>query len=250
MSFSLFLGSFPFLTVSLISGSKTPESIFFLLDEFMGERMIPYKTPCDADSERVSVIDFSAAHGINPEFLFLIGLSDTSFPSALPLDPVLKPREKAEINRVLKKRVFDEEGLHYEKEKHLFSTLGASASEKVFFSRFRHDQGSREIPPSDFLEEMGISPATQRSGIFPEPEGVFSREDALFHCFSPRGAGNGDPEMVEMLSRHYGSDIVAHISGGISAERKRLEIEGDYTDFEGVLQNAPSHPDTFSPHKA
>ncbi len=226
---------------------QDPGEYLFLLDEFMGERMIPYKTPCDADSERVSVIDFSAARGINPEFLFLIGLSDTSFPSALPLDPVLKPREKAEMNRVLKKRVFDEEGLHYEKEKHLFSTLGASASEKVFFSRFRYDQGSREIPPSDFLEEMGISPVTQRSGVFPEPEGVFSREDALFHCFSPLGAGNGDPEMVEMLSRHYGSDIVGHISGGISAERKRLEVEGGYTNFEGVLQNAPSHPDTFSP---
>ena len=226
---------------------QDPGEYLFLLDEFMGERMIPYKTPCDADSERVSVIDFSAAHGINPEFLFLIGLSDTSFPSALPLDPVLKPREKAKMNQVLKKRVFDEEGFHYEKEKHLFSILGTSASDKVFLSRFRYDQGSREIPPSDFLEEMGISPATQRSGVFPEPEGVFSREDALFHCFSPRGAGNGDPKMAEMLSRHYGSNIVGHISGGISAERKRLEVEGGYTDFEGVLQNAPSHPDTFSP---
>ena len=217
----------------------------------MGERTVPYKTPCDADSQRVSVIDFSAARGINPGFLFLVGLSDTSFPSALPTDPVLKPREKAEINRALKKRVFDEEGLHYEKEKHLFSTLGASASEKVFFSRFRYDQKSKEINPSDFLEEMGISPAKQgsESEIFPESGETFSREDALFHCFLPSGAGNGDPEIVEVLSQHYGSDIVGHISGGIFAERKRLELEGDYTDFEGALRNAPSPPDTFSPTK-
>lgn len=228
--------------------SDSGEHLLFL-DEFMGERTVPYKTPCDADSQRVGVIDFSAARGINPGFLFLVGLSDTSFPSALPLDPVLKPREKVEINRVLKKRVFDEEGLHYEKEKHLFSTLSASASEKVFFSRFRYDQRSKEMNPSDFLEEMGISPATQRPDIFPEPGEVFSREDALFHCFLPSGAGNGDPEIVEVLSQHYGSDIVGHISGGISAERKRLELEGDYTDFEGVLRNAPSPPDTFSPTK-
>ena len=121
----------------------------------MGERTVPYKTPCDGDSERVSVTDFSAARGINPKFLFLIGLSDTSFPSAIPLDPVLKSREKAEINRALEKRVFDEEGLHYEKEKHLFSTLATAASEKVCLSCFRYDQKSRDVNRSDFLEEAG-----------------------------------------------------------------------------------------------
>ena len=226
-----------------------PGEYLLLLDEFMGERVVSYKTPCDADSQRVSVIDFSAARGINPGFLFLVGLSDTSFPSALPLDPVLKPREKAEINRALKKRVFDEEGIHYEKEKHLFSTLSASASENVFFSRFRYDQRSKEISPSDFLEEMGISPSPPSSEIFPESGEIFSGEDALFHCFLPSGTGNADPKIVEVISQHYGSDIVGHISGGISAERKRLEFEGDYTDFEGVLRNAPSPPDTFSPTK-
>ncbi len=226
-----------------------PGEYLLILDEFMGERTVSYKTPCDADSQRVRVIDFSAARGINPEFLFLIGLSDTSFPSALPLDPVLKPREKAEINRALEKRVFDDEGLHYEREKHLFSILSASASENVFFSRFRYDQRSKEIKPSDFLEEMGISPSSLSPGIFPESGDMFSREDALFHCFLPSGTGNGDPKIIEVLSQYYGSDIVGHISGGISAERKRLEPEGDYTDFEGVLRNTPSPPDTFSPTK-
>ena len=225
-----------------------PGEYLFLLDEFMGERTVPYKTPCDADSERVSVIDFSAACGITPGFLFLVGLSDASFPSALPLDPVLKPREKTEINRALGKGVFNEEGLHYEKEKHLFSTLSASASEKVFFSRFRYDERSRDVNPSDFLEEMGIFPETQHPEIFAEPGGeMFSREDALFRCFLPLGAGNGDPKIVEVLSQHYGLDIFGHISCGISAERKRLELGGDYTDFEGVLLSATLKRDTFSP---
>ena len=224
-----------------------PGEYLLFLDEFMGERTVPYKTPCDGDSERVSVTDFSAARGINPKFLFLVGLSDTSFPSALPADPVLKPREKAEINRVLKKRVFDEEGLHYEKEKHLFSTLGTAASEKVFFSCFRYDQKSRDVNRSDFLEEAGISSQTRRSESFSEPGEIFSGEDALFHCFSPSGTSDLDPELVEVIRKHYGSDMVGYLSDGISAERKRLELEGDYTDFEGVLRNAPPHPDTFSP---
>ncbi|MYI73369.1 MAG: hypothetical protein F4079_03540, partial [Candidatus Dadabacteria bacterium] len=224
-----------------------PGEYLLFLDEFMGERTVPYKTPCDGDSERVSVTDFSAARGINPKFLFLVGLSDTSFPSALPADPVLKPREKAEINRVLKKRVFDEEGLHYEKEKHLFSTLGAAASEKVFFSCFRYDQKSRDVNRSDFLEEAGISPQARRSESFSEPGEIFSGEDALFHCFSPSGTSDVAPELVEVIREHYGSDMVGYLSDGISAERKRLELEGDYTDFEGVLRNAPPRPDTFSP---
>ena len=217
-----------------------PGEYLFLLDEFMGERTVPYKTPCDADSERVSVIDFSAARGINPGFVFLLGLSDASFPSLPAADPVLKPREKAEINRALGKRVFDEEGLHYEKEKHIFFTLGVSASEKVFLSRFRYDERSKEIARSDFLEGMEVSPAIPRSE-------AFSREDALFHCFSPSGAGYGDPKIEELLRRDYGSDIVAHLSGGISAERRRLELTGAYTGFEGVLLGSPPKRDSFSP---
>lgn len=226
-----------------------PVEYLLFLDEFMGERTVPYKTPCDGDSERVSVTDFSAARGINPKFLFLVGLLDTCFPSLLPADPVLKPREKAEMNRVLKKRVFDEEGLHYEKEKHLFSTLAAAASEKVFLSCFRYDQKSREIIRSDFLEEKGISPPARRSESFSEPGEIFSGEDALFHCFSPAGISDVDPKLAEVIREHYGSDVVGYLSGGISAERKRLDLEGDYTDFEGVLRNAPSRLDTFSPTK-
>ena len=224
-----------------------PGEYLFLLDEFMGERTVPYKTPCDTDSEKVGVIDFSAARGINPKFLFLIGLLDTSFPSLPAADPVLKPREKAQINRALKKRVFDEEGLHYEKEKHLFSILSATASEKVFLSCFRYDQRSKEVTRSDFLEEPGSSPATRRPESPSEPGEVFSREDALFHCFSSSGTGDGDPKIIKILRQQYGSDIVGYLSGGISAERKRLELEGGYTDFEGVLRNSPPHPDAFSP---
>lgn len=226
---------------------QDPGEYLFLLDEFMGERRISYKTPCDADSERVSVIDFSAARGINPRFLFLAGLSDTSFPSIPEVDPVLKPREKIEINRALKKRVFDEESLHYEKEKHLFSTLSASASEKVFLSCFRYDQRSKEVTRSDFLEEMEISPATQHSEIYSAAGEVFSREDALLKCFSPSGTGDGHLKIIKILKEEYGSDIVSYLSDGISAERKRLELKGAYTDFEGVLRNAPPKKDTFSP---
>lgn len=224
-----------------------PGEYLFFLDEFMGDRTVPYKTPCDGDSKRVSVTDFPAARGIDPKFLFLAGLSDTCFPSALPADPVLKSREKAEINRALEKRVFDEEGLHYEKEKHLFFALSTAASEKVFLSCFRYDQKSRDVNRSDFLEELGISPPARRSQSFSDPGEIFSGEDALSHCFSPSGILNVDPKIAEVIRERYDSDMVGYLSGGISAERKRLEPEGNYTDFEGVLRNIPPHPDTFSP---
>ena len=225
-----------------------PGEYLFLLDEFMGERTVPYKTPCDADSERVSVIDFSAARGINPGFLFLIGLSDTSFPSLPAVDPVLKPREKAEINRMFKRRVFDEEGLHYEKEKHLFSTLSTAASEKVFLSCFRYDERSKEVTRSDFLQEMGVFVVKRSSEDFPEPGELFSEGDALFHALSSLRAGEvGDPNIIEILKQRYGSDIVSHLLSGVSAERQRLALTGAYTGFEGVLSNAPSKRDSFSP---
>ena len=225
-----------------------PGEYLFLLDGFMGERTVPYKTPCDADSERVSVIDFSAARGINPGFVFLVGLSDASFPSLPPVDPVLKPGEKAEINRVLGKRVFDGEGLHYEKEKHLFSALSVSASEKVFLSCFRYDERSRDVARSDFLEETGASAVGRDSGGLPEPGEAFSAEDALSSSFSSFGAGEDwDPDVVEVLKGRYGSDIVAHLLSGVSAERRRLAPAGAYTGFEGVLRDAPPKRDVFSP---
>ncbi len=212
-----------------------------LLNEFMAERTVNYETPCDADSERVGFIDFSDARGINPGFLFIVGISDTSFPSRFPVNPLLKSWEKAEINRVFNSRVFDEEGFHYEKQKHLFTTLSVSASEKIFFSCFRYDERLNKVTRSDFLEGMEFSPAI----TYPE---AFSGEDALFHCLSSSGAPCDDPKIVKILKQHYGSDIVAHLSGGILAERKRLALTGAYTDFEGVLQSAYLKPeDVFSP---
>ena len=227
-----------------------PGEYLLFLNEFMEQRTVHYKTPCDGDSERVSITDFSAARGINPKFLFLVGLSDTCFPSPLSADPVLKPREKVEINRALKKRVFDEQDLHYEKEKHLFSTLSRASSEKVFLSCFRYDQKSRDVIRSDFLEEMGISSSARCSENFSKAGEIFSREDILFYYFSPsRRMPDVDPKIAEIIREHYGSDMVGHLSSGISAERKRLDLEGSYTNFEGVLRNAPPPPDAFSPTK-
>lgn len=223
-----------------------PAEYLLFLNELMGKRVIHYKTPCDADSKRVSVIDFSAARGVSPKFLFLLGLSDVSFPPLVPADPVLKPVEKAEINRALGKRVFDGEGFHYEKEKHLFSALAEAASEKVFFSCFRWDQKSREVNRSDFLDETaGVSPE-RRVESFSEPGEIFSREDLLFHCFSPAVAGTGGRDISEISGRSYGFDIAGCLRRGISAERKRLALDGSYTEFEGVLRHPP-RPDFFSP---
>lgn len=224
-----------------------PGEYLSLLEDIMGERMVSYKTPRATEAQRVSVTDFSSARGANPRFVFLTGLSDRSFPSFQSTDPVLKPREKIEINRALKKMVFDSEALHYEKEKHLFLCLSAAASEKVFFSCFRYDQTSREVGRSDFLEEtMGISEIMRPGSVF-SPENLFSTEDILFHCLSSSRNGDGDQGITGALARHYCSDILSHLRAGIFAERKRLCVDGDYTEFEGVLLNPPPRRDSFSP---
>ena len=224
-----------------------PAEYLRLLEDAMMERTIPYKTPSAPETRRVSVTDFSSARGTNPRFVFMTGLSDGSFPSSQPADPVLKPREKAEINRALGKTVFESEGLHYEKEKHLFLCLSAAASEKAFLSCFRYDQTSKEVNRSDFLEETMDVSETRRPGSVCVPENLFSPEDVFFHGLSSFSSGDGDQEIPGTLVRHHGSDILGHLRAGVSAERKRLEADGNYTEFEGALLSPPPRPDAFSP---
>ena len=69
-----------------------PGEYLFLLDEFMGERTIPYKTPCDADSGRVGVIDFSAASWHKPQVSFPY----RSFGYFFPLSSRGRPRAQAQ----------------------------------------------------------------------------------------------------------------------------------------------------------
>ena len=224
-----------------------PGDYLLLLEDFMRERTVLYKTPHTVESERVTVTDFSSARGTNPEFLFLTGLSDSSFPSSQPMDPVLKSREKTEINRALGKRVFDGEGLHYEKEKHLFLTLGAAVSGKAFFSCYRYDQRSREVNRSDFIEETMDVSSVARPGSVSVPESPFSREDILSFCLLSSENPGADGKIAGILARRYGTDILNHLSAGVYAERKRLESSADYTEFEGVLLDPPPQADYFSP---
>ena len=164
-----------------------PGEYLSLLEDIMGERMVSYKTPQATEAQRVSVTDFSSARGVNPQFVFLTGLSDSSFPSAQPTDPVLKPREKIEINRTLKKIVFDSEAIHYEKEKHLFLCLSAAASEKVFLSCFRYDKTSREVGRCDFLEESTGTSAISRPGASFRRRTYFRRKIFFLTVSHPMG---------------------------------------------------------------
>lgn len=224
-----------------------PAEYLRLLEDTMRERTIPYKTPGTPETRRVSVTDFSSARGTNPEFVFMTGLSDGSFPSFQPNDPVLKPREKAEINRALGKTVFESEGFHYEKEKHLFLCLAEAASEKAFLSCFRYDQTSKEVNRSDFLEETMDISEIRRPGSLCVPENLFSSEDILFHSLSSFSNGDGDREIPGAPVPPHLSCVLGHLRAGVSAETKRLEADGDYTEFEGVLLSPPPRPDAFSP---
>lgn len=216
------------------------------VEESMRERVVPYKTPRAGDSPRVAVTSFSAARGTGPGFLFLLGLSEAAFPSPLPADPVLRNREKAEMNAALGSRVFEDESFHYEREKHLFSALSAAASEKVFFSWSRSDGRSKETGRSDFLEGEEVCEAGSFDGLS-APGEIFSGEDALLRLFSfPRERGGGSV-LRGICAERYGFDLAECLSRGVLAEKDRLRPLGPYTGFEGILEVPPTPPEHFSP---
>ena len=217
-----------------------------MVEESMRDRVVPYKTPREGDSPRVAVTSFSAARGTRPGFLFLLGLSETAFPSPLPADPVLRNREKTEINAALGSRVFEDESFHYEREKHLFSALSAAASEKVFFSWSRSDGKSKETRRSDFLEGEEVSEAPAFDGLT-APREVFSAQDALIRLFSFPAEREGGSELREICAGRFGFDLAECLSRGVRAEGERMRPLGPYTGFEGVLEVPPAPPEHFSP---
>ena len=217
-----------------------------IVEESMRDRVVPYKTPRGGDSPRVAVTSFSAARGTAPGFLFLLGLSETAFPSPLPADPVLKNREKTEMNAALGSRVFEDESFHYEREKYLFSALSAAASEKVFFSWSRSDGKSKETRRSDFLEGEDVCETGAFDGLS-VPGEIFSAQDALLRLFSFPAEREGGSDLRGICAERHGFDLAECLSRGVRAEKERLRPLGPYTGFEGVLGVSVTPPDHFSP---
>ncbi len=222
---SFFYGQFDFEVSGL------GEYIVFL-DEIMRRKSISSKTPCDSLSDRVKVGSFYSARGVNTPFIFLVGLCESVFPSRRPLDPVLKQSEKTYINRLLGKDVFEKEGLQYEREKHLFSTLTEAAAEKVFFSCFRRTASSDEIRRSNFLEEIENCFTKNNSLETPKLHRVFSQEDILqYRVLSAETV----PQIAGISEQSCGLDLAGLLRRGVVAERQRLETSGTYSQFEGMV---------------
>ena len=242
--FFAFLRELSFICREFDRGAEDAGEYLSALEEAMRDRVVPYKTPREGDSPRVAVTSFSAARGTSPRVLFLMGLSETALPSPLPADPVLKNREKTEINAALGERVFEDESFHYEREKHLFSELSAAASEKVFFSWFRSDGRSRETRRSDFLE--GDCEPDAFDGLA-APREVFSREDALIGLLSSPRESEQASVLRGICAERYGFDLAECLLRGADAEKQRLRPFGSYTAFEGVLGVSVTPPGHFSP---
>lgn len=242
--FFAFLRELSFICREFDRGAEDAGEYLSALEEAMRDRVVPYKTPRGGDSPRVAVTSFSAARGTSPRVLFLPGLSETALPSPLPADPVLKNREKTEINAALGERVFEDESFHYEREKHLFSELSAAASEKVFFSWFRSDGRSRETRRSDFLE--GDCEPDAFDGLS-SPREVFSREDALIGLLSSPRESEEASVLRGICAERYGFDLAECLLRGADAEKQRLRPFGSYTAFEGVLGVPVTPPGHFSP---
>ena len=242
--FFAFLRELSFICGEFDRGAEDAGEYLSALEEAMRDRVVPYKTPREGDSPRVAVTSFSAARGTSPRVLFLPGLSETALPSPLPADPVLKNREKTEINAALGERVFEDESFHYEREKHLFSELSAAAREKVFFSWFRSDGRSRETRRSDFLE--GDCEPGGFDGLA-APREVFSGEDALVGLLSSPRESEQASVLREICAERYGFDLAECLLRGADAEKQRLRPFGSYTAFEGVLGVPVTPPGHFSP---
>lgn len=244
--FFAFLRELSFICGEFDRGAEDAGEYLSALEEAMRDRVVPYKTPRAGDSPRVAVTSFSAARGTSPGVLFLLGLSETALPAPLPADPVLKNREKIEINAALGERVFEDESFHYEREKHLFSTISASAGEKVFFSWFRSDERSKETRRSDFLQGEGDPQPGGFDGLS-APREVFSREDALVRLFSSPRESEEASVLRGICAERYGFGLAECLLRGADAEKQRLRPLGSYTAFEGVLGVSVTPPDHFSP---
>jgi ATP-dependent helicase/DNAse subunit B len=233
--FRVFLSEILFL--SRIRFKKRLEGIdgfISLLKDLMSEERF---SPSDPSSgEGVHVIKAFEARGTSFPMVFILDMGERGFPLPAPRDPILKNREREEINTLLGGGSLRIEDNHYESEEALFSLISNSTRKRLYITYSYLDDKERSSLPSylvdKLIREEGIG--VKRHSLeetYSETEWIYSRDDLARYLFY-KGAYREGP-YSDYLSENWGP--FKRVLTGLHAEGLRLVPRGVYSRFEGII---------------
>ncbi len=213
-----------------------------LLQELWIEERYSHHSP--ESTERVQVLDALETRGTTFQILFILDVAERSFPLPFIRDPILKNDERKHINDLVGNRSLYEEVNHYESEDLLFDLIKSSVLKKLYISYSYRDEKDRSALPSYMVYEVATKLGTETKKHFLEDR--FKAYSTVYT--KPRLA-----EHLFYLYRHQSfefekysdnlSEGIKYVLKGINAERKRLEIYGIFSGFEGNIQDTRLLPE-------
>jgi len=218
------------------------------LQELWVEEKFSFSSP--RSLEKVQILDAYSARGTSFQIVFILDVGEKSFPLQVYKDPILKNDERVQINDFLGTHSLNEENFHEELEEFLFDLITSSARKRLFVTySFRDERERRRLPSyliEDLKERFGIE--TSRHSFhdgYRNPENILTKTDFsrfLYDKYSEDGFELG-------RYKDYLPGNSRYLFKGIEAERKRLEISGSYSEFEGKISQTEYLPryTEFSP---
>jgi len=171
-------------------------------------------------------------------------VAERGFPLPFIRDPILKNDERKHINDYIGNRPLYEELNHYESEDLLFDLIKSSARKRLYISYSYRDERDRSALPSYLVYEvekkLGVKPNKHFfEDRFESYNCVYTKPRLAEHLFYVYRFQNF--EFQNYLK--YLPESIKYVLKGMSAERRRLEINGIFSEFEGKIQNVELLPE-------
>jgi len=205
------------------------------INELMMEKTYSHSTL--TESKKIEVLQGLQIRGVKYPVVFLVNTDEDSFPSPHVKDPVLKTQERKEINQLIGKQIFPEDYIHYEKEEHLFNLITNVAGEKLYVSCSRLDNDYNEKNRSYFIDTVQDAVMTEVGfGDLYSGSSVYSPADLMTIYFLSSHNGYENADIKKYIKNKNGMDLLGIINTGISAENSRSRLNGEYSSWEGIVE--------------
>lgn len=205
-----------------------------LVNTLMTERKYGYST--SAKGPAVKILTGMQVRGVNFPVVFIANADENSVPLQFKYNPVLKNSEKYEINNAAGSAIFPDENLHYEKEEQLFNTMVNTACSKLHISYSYQDDDSYERNPSYFSDLIKKSHSLDwktESDVM--TRNFLSPGELLAHFLGEDCKPDISNEIRGNLQKFYDRGIIENVITGVEAERDRYRDKGNYSIFEGFI---------------
>ncbi|GBD38691.1 ATP-dependent helicase/deoxyribonuclease subunit B [bacterium HR37] len=214
----------------------SPEECLFLLKDVFSEARFYLRS---SEEERgVYVVEAFDLRGADFPFVFLLDVSERSFPMQFVQDAVLKDTERKVINRFMDGDFLLVEDVHYQDEELLFKLVCSSAKSYLWITYSQVDSRERAMLPSYLVEEIAeeegwaIKKETLKDRLL-RAENIYTVYDLARYLFFTDSYGEG--ELSEFLRKHWPQ--YERVVSGVAAEKERLRNRGDFSGFEGVVKD-------------